>query len=57
MREQAIESLSELNVLPQLDGDVVAFRVLSKLFDCDDIGLNSDKELKRLVEEKRKNYK
>ncbi|ODV72680.1 uncharacterized protein CYBJADRAFT_168224, partial [Cyberlindnera jadinii NRRL Y-1542] len=57
MREQVIESLSELNVLPELDVDVVLFRVLSKLFDCDDIGLNGDRELKRLLEEKRKKYK
>lgn len=57
MREQVIESLSELNALPELDADVVLFRVLSKLFDCDDIGLNGDMELKRLVEEKRKKYK
>ncbi|CEP22322.1 hypothetical protein BN1211_2660 [Cyberlindnera jadinii] len=57
MREQVIGSLSELNALPELDADVVLFRVLSKLFDCDDIGLNGDRELKRLLEEKRKKYK
>ena len=52
-----IGSLSELNALRELDADVVLFRVLSKPFDCDDIGLNGDRELKRLLEEKRKKYK
>ena len=52
-----IGSLSELDALLELDADFVLFRVLSKLFDCDDIGLNGDRELKQLLEEKRKKYK